>query len=109
MSNERPLPHIRLQTVTVPVADLDRSLSFYEITLGFKLLQRMSLPEGIRVGLAGPPDGEAVLILPESDPARRRATRTGVTFRTDDLDERCRDWSARGVHFAESPWAPFSG
>src|SRR5262245_4348612 len=109
MSNERRPPYLRLQTVTVPVADLDRSLSFYEITLGFKIIQRMSLPEGVQVGLVAPPDGDAILILSESDPDHRLGTPTGVTFLTDNLDERCREWSARGVHFAESPWAPFSG
>jgi serine phosphatase RsbU (regulator of sigma subunit) len=108
MADEQTPAYLRLQTITVPVANLDRSLAFYEAKLGFRVLEGR-LPAGLRVALVAPPDGDAILVLSEFDPDHRLGTSTGVSFLTDDLDRRHIEWSARGVVFTEPPHQALSG
>jgi len=103
VADDRPAAFLRIQTITVPVADLDRSLAFYETVLGFKILQQMSLPDGGHVALISPSQGSAILILSDADPDHRRGAATGVSLLTDNLDALHREWSARGVHFTQTP------
>jgi serine phosphatase RsbU (regulator of sigma subunit) len=104
MTDGTSAAYLRVQTITVPVADLDRSLAFYETKLGFKVIVRL-MPSiaGGRIGLVAPPHGSAILVLSESDPDRRLGSATGVSFLTDDLGARHREWIARGVEFTEAP------
>jgi phosphoserine phosphatase RsbU/P len=96
-------PHVRLHTVAVPVADIERSLEFYAAGLGFTRVHEMTLQRGVRVGLVGPPDGTTILVLIESDSEQRMGKTTGVSFVTDDIEARYRDWSSRGVPFDSPP------
>ena len=97
--------HLRIQAVTVPVSDLERSIEFYETTLGFTVVQRVSTPLGVRLAFVAPPDGPALLILTEADTARRMGTASGIVFVTDDIARQHRDWVDRGVVFNASPQA----
>jgi len=108
MAKEQTPAYLRLQGIMVPVADIDRSLAFYETRLGFKNIQGR-LPAGLRIGLVAPPDGDAILVLSESDPDHRLGTATGVSFLTDDIDQRYREWVARGVVFTDPPHQALSG
>src|SRR5262249_29110057 len=100
--------HGRLHTVMVTVADLARSLEFYTAGLGFTRIHEMTLPQGVRAGLVSPPDGTTLLLLIESDSGARTGESTGVSFVTDDIEARYRDWSSRGVPFDSPPRAgPF--
>jgi serine phosphatase RsbU (regulator of sigma subunit) len=103
VADERAAEYLRIQTITVPVADLDRSLEFYQTRLGFKILQQMSLPGGMRVALVSPSQGSALLILSDADPDHRLGSTTGVSLLTDNLDALHREWSARGVQFTQEP------
>jgi phosphoserine phosphatase RsbU/P len=96
-------PYVRLHTVAVPVADLDRSLDFYATGLRFTRVHEMTLSRGVRAGLVGPLDGTTLLLLIESDPAQRLGKSTGVSFVTNDIDARYREWSTRGVSFDGPP------
>jgi serine phosphatase RsbU (regulator of sigma subunit) len=108
MANEQAPAFLRLQAIVVPVTDLDRSLAFYETHLGFRIIQG-NLPAGWGVGLVAPPDGDALLVLSASDPNHRLGTATGVSFLTDDIDQRYREWIARGVVFTDPPHPALSG
>jgi serine phosphatase RsbU (regulator of sigma subunit)/predicted enzyme related to lactoylglutathione lyase len=108
MAKEQTPGYLRLQAIVVPVADIDRSLAFYETQLGFKNIQGR-LPAGMRIRLVAPPDGDAILVLSESDPDHRLGTATGVSFLTDDIDQRHREWAARGVVFTDPPHQALSG
>ena len=77
--------HLRIQTITVPVSDLRRSLVFYEITLEFRSVHRGTFASGAAFALVAPPDGVAILLLSESDSDKRIGTFTGVSFVTTDL------------------------
>ena len=63
---------VRLGTVHLAVANLDRSLAFYEAVLGFRVLRRMPVADGraarVELGAAGNP--AALLILHEQPGAR---------------------------------------
>jgi serine phosphatase RsbU (regulator of sigma subunit) len=103
MANEPADAYLRVQTITVPVSNLERSLEFYETLLGFRVVVRqMPFIDHPRIGIVAPPHGSTVLILSESVPGRLGTT-TGVSFLTDDLDARYREWLARGVEFTEPP------
>lgn len=103
MSEPKPASFLRLQTVSVPVSDLSRSLEFYAGSLGFRILRRVESPSGVKAGFVAPPDGVAILILSESDPDRRMGSSTGVVFVTGNITAQHDEWSSRGVRFSEAP------
>src|SRR2546430_2250514 len=68
---DRRDPYLRLQSVTIFVRDLDRSLDFYVDLLGFQLVfdARSERFAGRRFVTVAPPDGTAnlTLVAPEPD------------------------------------------
>jgi len=100
-------PYLRLQSVTIFVRDLDRSVQFYVNQLGFNLaFDARSQPTRPWVAVA-PPDGIATLVLrkPEPDAAECKliGRATQVAFVTEDVVARFREWRRRGVEFLSTP------
>jgi len=100
-------PYLRMQSVTIFVRDLDRSVPFYVEQLGFNLaLDARSQPRRPWVAVA-PPDGIATLTLcqpePGSDESKLIGRSTQVTFVTEDLIAKFREWRRRGVQFQYTP------
>src|SRR5271169_6475915 len=60
---DRKDPYLRLQSVTIFVRDLDRSVRFYVDQLGFHLVFDARLQPGRRWVNVAPPDGSANLTL----------------------------------------------
>lgn len=102
---DRHDPYLRLQSVTVYVRNLDRSLGFYRDQLGFHLL--FDARAGARFVTVAPPDGSANLTLVEPEPGSQQSKLIGrstqVTFVTEDVLAKFREWSKRGVHFNFAP------
>ena len=99
--------YLRMQSVTIFVRDLDRSVRFYVDKLGFNLAfdarSRSTRPV---VGVA-PPDGIAILTLcqpqPDSAECKLIGRATQVGFVTDDVVAKFREWRRRGVEFLSTP------
>jgi serine phosphatase RsbU (regulator of sigma subunit)/predicted enzyme related to lactoylglutathione lyase len=106
---DRPLPHLRLLSVMVPVTDFEHSLAFYVQRLGFRLLHRITLPQGVRGGIVAPPDGSTMLVLVAGVTGRPVGAPTGVSFVTDDIAACYEAWRQRGVKFADAPQAVWLG
>jgi serine phosphatase RsbU (regulator of sigma subunit)/predicted enzyme related to lactoylglutathione lyase len=102
-SDETSDPYLRIQSVTVSVTRLDRSLEFYEATLGFRTLRRIEAPMGGRIAFVTPPDGSTLLILSETEAPHPGSLRSGITFVTDDIARQHREWLSRGVAFQDAP------
>ncbi len=104
---DRQDPYLRLQSVTIYVRDLDRSLSFYLDQLGFQLIFDARVQPGRRWVTVAPPDGTANLTLVAPEPGSEQYKLIGrptqVTFVTEDLIVKFREWSKRGVHFQFAP------
>jgi serine phosphatase RsbU (regulator of sigma subunit)/catechol 2,3-dioxygenase-like lactoylglutathione lyase family enzyme len=106
---DRRDPYLRLQSVTIFVRDLDRSLDFYLKQLGFQLVFDARSQEfaGRRFVTVAPPDGTAnlTLVAPErgSEQHKLIGRHTQVTFVTEDVLAKFREWSARGVRFLVNP------
>jgi serine phosphatase RsbU (regulator of sigma subunit)/catechol 2,3-dioxygenase-like lactoylglutathione lyase family enzyme len=111
---DRQDPYLRLQSVTIFVSDLDRSLDFYVHQLGFRLDfdARLHLPPTAQAParrwvVVSPPDGTANLVLvapsPDSDQFKLIGRSNLVTFITEDLLAKFRDWNSRGVRFHQTP------
>src|SRR5437868_14101765 len=104
---EQQHAYLRLHSVDVFVRDQERSLRFYLDQLGFELAFDARLQSGQRWVAVSPPNGTAVLTLiqPEPDSPEHkligRATR--VVFVTEDVVEKFREWSDRGVRFRHTP------
>src|SRR6266704_599830 len=64
---ERLVPHFRIHSLAIFVADMDRSLRFYVEQLGFNLIADTHIPIGRWVAVA-PPDGTAMLVLVNPEP-----------------------------------------
>jgi serine phosphatase RsbU (regulator of sigma subunit)/catechol 2,3-dioxygenase-like lactoylglutathione lyase family enzyme len=98
---------LRIQSVTVYVSDLDRSLDFYRDQLRFHLVFDARTQPGARFVAVAPPDGSANLTLVEPEPdspqAKRIGTPTQVTFVTEDVLAKFREWRQRGVRFTFTP------
>src|SRR5436190_2239691 len=106
---DRRDPYLRLQSVTIYVRNLDRSLDFYVNLLGFQLVfdERSQQFAGRRFVTVSPPDGTAnlTLVAPEreSEQFKLIGRYTQVTFVTEDVLAKFREWSARGVRFLVNP------
>ena len=104
---DRQDPYLRLQSVTIYVRDLDRSLNFYLDQLGFQLIFDARVQPGRRWVTVTPPDGTANLTLVAPEPGSEQYKLIGrptqVTFVTEDVIVKFREWSKRGVRFNFSP------
>ena len=106
---DRRDPYLRLQSVSIFVRDLDRSLDFYVKQLGFELVfdARSQESAGRQFVTVAPPDGTAnlTLVAPErdSDQYKLIGRPSQVTFVTEDVLAKFREWSARGVRFLVNP------
>ena len=106
-------PYLRLHFVSVYVSDQERSLRFFVDKLGFKVVADARFASGNRWVEVGPPDGTAVLALVRPIAALQEESLVGksglVTFLTEDVEAKYREWSARGVEFPIPPQTPAWG
>jgi len=104
---DRREPYLRLQSVTVFVRDLDRSVDFYIQQLGFHLIFDARVQPGSRWVTVAPPDGTAnlTLVAPERDSEQYKliGRPAQVSFVTEDVIGKFREWSKRGVRFNFAP------
>lgn len=100
-------PYLRVHAVNVYVGDQQRSLRFYQETLGFRIAFDARVASGRRLLAVSPPDGAAVLTLiqPARDSPQHRliGRATQVVFVTGNLPETYREWRRRGVRFRSTP------
>src|SRR6266481_7079664 len=104
---DRQDPYLRLQSVTICVRDLDLSLNFYLDQLGFQLVFDARVQPDRRFVTVAPPDGTANLTLVAPEPGSEQYKLIGrptpVTFVTEDVIAKYREWSKRGVRFQFAP------
>jgi serine phosphatase RsbU (regulator of sigma subunit) len=104
---DRQDPYLRLQSVTIFVRDLEKSLSFYVDQLGFQLVLDARIQPNRRFVTVAPPDGTANLTLVAPEPGSEQCKLIGqpthVTFVTEDVIAKYREWSKRGVRFQFAP------
>src|SRR6516225_8693945 len=104
---DRENPYLRLQSVTVFVRDLEQSLEFYCRQLGFQLVFNARVQPGGRWVTVAPPDGPANLTLvahePDSEDYKLIGRPTHITFVTENVIAKFREWSKLGVRFQFTP------
>jgi len=104
---DRQDPYLRLQSVMIYVRDLEQSLSFYLEQLGFQLIFDARVQPGRRFVTVAPPDGTANLTLVAPEPGSEQYQLIGqplpITFVTEDVIAKYREWSKRGVRFQFAP------
>src|SRR5713101_109554 len=104
---DRQDPYLRLQSVMIFVRDLEQSLSFYLDQLGFQLIFDARVQPGRRWVTVAPPDGTANLTLVAPEPGSEQFKLIGrptqVTFGTENVIVKYREWSKRGVRFQFAP------
>jgi serine phosphatase RsbU (regulator of sigma subunit)/catechol 2,3-dioxygenase-like lactoylglutathione lyase family enzyme len=101
---------LRLNFVSVYVSDQERSKRFFLDQLGFRALIDVSFPSGYRWVEVAPPDGSARLALVRPAPGFMENAQPGqsslITFMTEDVTAKYREWSERGVKFSLPPHTP---
>lgn len=104
---DRKDPYLRLQSIIIYVRNLDRSVAFYVDQLGFQLVFDARDEKRRHFATVAPPDGSAnlTLVAPERDSEQYKliGRPTQVTFVTEDVLAKFREWSARGVRFLVNP------
>ena len=104
---DRENPYLRLQSVTVFVRDLEQSVEFYCRQLGFQLVFDARVQPGRRWVTVAPPDGPANLTLvapePDSEDYKLIGRPTHITFVTENVIAKFREWSKSGVRFQFTP------
>ena len=104
---DRQDPYLRLQSVTIFVRDLEQSLRFYLDQLGFQLIFDARIQPDRRFVTVAPPDGTANLTLVAPETGSEQYKLIGrpmpVTFVTEDVIAKYREWSKRGVRFRFAP------
>ncbi len=100
-------PFLRLQSISIFVRDLDRSVDFYVNQLGFQLVFDARNQRNRRWAVVSPPDGQANLTLstPDRDSSDYKliGRHTQIAFVTEDVTAKFREWRARGVQFSGTP------
>ncbi len=100
-------PYLRVQSVTVFVHNLERSVEFYCDQLQFQLVFDARVQPGRRWVAVAPPDGTANLTLVEPEAASEQVKLIGqnthITFVTEDVIAKFREWGKRGVKFQFAP------
>jgi catechol 2,3-dioxygenase-like lactoylglutathione lyase family enzyme len=89
----------RIQLVTIPSADQDRSVTFYE-ALGFERRNDIPWGDGYRWVEVYPPDGKAgIALIPPAPgvPSGDHGIQTGILLNTDDIDATHKYLQASGV------------
>jgi len=99
--------YLRLQSVTIFVRDLERSIAFYVEQLGFNLAYD-ARSQRVRPWVAvAPRDGIATLTLCRPEPDSHEVKLIGrsaqIAFVTDDVPAKFREWRRRGVEFLSTP------
>ena len=106
-------PYLRLHFVCIYVSDQERSLHFFVDLLGFSLISDSHFASGRRWIEVAPPDGAAILTLVKPIPGLNQDHFVGnsgmVTFLTEDVEAKYREWSGRGVSFSMPPQTPAWG
>jgi serine phosphatase RsbU (regulator of sigma subunit)/catechol 2,3-dioxygenase-like lactoylglutathione lyase family enzyme len=106
---DRERPYLRLLSATIYVRDQDVSLRFFVDKLGFSLTHDVQVAPGFRWVAVSPPDGDAFLAIvtpmPGSEEHKFIGCGRNVAFIAEDVTARCRELSARGVHFQQPPQA----
>ena len=101
---------LRLQFVNIFVADQERSLRFFIDQLGFNLVADVRFASGNRWIEVCPPDGTSSLALalprPGSEDERSVGHSGSVSFITEDVVAKYKEWSERGVRFTIPPQKP---
>ncbi len=104
---DRQNPYLRLQSVTIFVRDLDRSVDFFVNKLGFQLVFDARIQSGRPYVAVAPPDGTAnlTMVSPESTSEQFKliGRPTQIAFITEDVLSKFREWSGRGVSFQQTP------
>lgn len=88
---------MKLNQVTAPALDLNRSIAFYQ-TLGLKLIVKSDHYARFEVG-----DGTDTFSLHITDDAHGAANGPHVYFEVDDLDARVGELKAKGIVFDSDP------
>jgi catechol 2,3-dioxygenase-like lactoylglutathione lyase family enzyme len=89
----------KINTVVIPVADVDRAIEFYVESLGFE--KRTDIPFGgqYRWVEVAPGDAETTIALapPPADRPETGNRQTGIGLQTDDIDAYHAELKAKGV------------
>lgn len=88
---------MRLNQVTVPALDLERSIAFYQ-TLGLRLIVKTDDYARFEVG-----DGSETFSLHLTNDAHSAAGGPHIYFECDDLDARVAALKAKGIAFNSDP------
>ncbi|HUL34219.1 MAG TPA: SpoIIE family protein phosphatase [Candidatus Eisenbacteria bacterium] len=100
-------PFLRLQSISIFVRNLERSLDFYVNALGFQLVFDARNRPGRPWAVVSPPDGytNLVLAVPSRDSTDYKliGRHTHIAFVTEDVMAKFREWRARGVQFTGTP------
>ena len=109
-TSQRQDPFLRLQSVMIYVRNLDRSLESYLDILGFQVVfdgREQPGQPGQPWVVVAPPDGTAnlTLVVPrtDSEQCRQIGRASHVTFVTEDVLAKFREWGKRGVRFLSNP------
>lgn len=89
---------VRMEGLTLPVSDLERSLKFYEDLLGFEVEYRKGSFALLRVG-----EGRIGLMSAEAPGPAEPRKNLHVELGTDDLDRLYEDLKGRGAEFLDPP------
>jgi catechol 2,3-dioxygenase-like lactoylglutathione lyase family enzyme len=102
------MTEVRLEGLTLRVADVRRSIEFYGTKLGFAV-EIDKAPQFAMIRVGGPAGGTIGLLVHDADPAGSASTTTSqragihVELTTDDLDGLYEQLKGKGVEFFEPP------
>jgi catechol 2,3-dioxygenase-like lactoylglutathione lyase family enzyme len=103
------MPALRIQVVSVPVADQDRAKAFYLDKLGFEEVSDAPYGEGMRWVEVRPPGSPTSFTLVTWFPSMPAGSLQGVVLDTPDVQQAYRELMSRGLHLSHEPRQEFWG
>jgi catechol 2,3-dioxygenase-like lactoylglutathione lyase family enzyme len=92
-----PMPDLRLEVVVLPVADIERSKSFYRDTLGFRFDAEFDAGDGFHIVQVTPPGSPASIIFGTGVTNAVPGSVEGLVLVVADIDAAHAALVARGV------------
>jgi catechol 2,3-dioxygenase-like lactoylglutathione lyase family enzyme len=103
------MPALRIQVVSVPVADQDQAKAFYLEKLGFEEVSDAPYAQGMRWVEVRPPGSPTSFTLVTWFPSMPAGSLQGVVLETPDVQEAYRELTSRGLHLSHEPRQEFWG
>jgi lactoylglutathione lyase len=91
---------------TIHVADIDRSIAFYEKFIGLKVQKRYTSRPGVEIAFLGEGETKVEFVSKSDDPAFPLSDQISISFSVENLDAKIKELKSAGIPLFKEPVQP---